>query len=258
MVLADPEGSVLANYCRYGELKSPGAWLVEGIGEDFIPEICDLGFVKESITVSDSEAFQTARNLLRKEGIFGGSSSGTLVAAALDYCRRQTVPKRVVTLVPDSGNKYLSKMYNDYWMFDKGLLQRETFGDLRDLIARRHVDHATITVGLHEPIINAFSRMTLYRIAQLPVIEDDTVVGIIDESNILLAVYHHGESFEHPVREAMTRKIEVIEPSAGLDALLPIFEKGFVAIVMGDNKFLGLITKIDMLNYLRCRHQQNE
>lgn len=258
MVLADPEGSVLADYCRYGALKSPGAWLVEGIGEDFIPPICDLSLVKESITVSDREAFQTARELLRKEGIFGGSSSGTLVTAALKYCRRQTEAKRVVTLIPDSGNKYLSKMYDDYWMIDKGFIQRETYGDLRDLIARRHVEHATITVGPDEPILNAYGRMNLYQISQLPVMEDDKIVGIIDESDILLAVYHHGESFQHPVREAMTRNIEAIEPFAPLDALLSIFDKGYAAIVMEGDQFLGLITKIDLLNYLRRRYQQHE
>ena len=257
MVLADPEGSVLADYCRNGEMHTPGAWLVEGIGEDFIPPVCDLDLVTEPITVSDAEAFQTARELLRKEGIFGGSSSGTLVTAALKYCRRQTEPKRVVTLIPDSGNKYLSKMYNDYWMLDKGFIQRKSFGDLRDLIARRHVDHATITVGPDEPLLNAYTRMSLYSIAQLPVMDNGRIIGIVDESDILLAVYNHEDYFQHPVREAMTSKMEIIKPSSALKALLLIFNQGFVAIVMDGSQFLGLITKIDLLNFLRRRFQQS-
>lgn len=256
MVLADPEGSVLADYCRYGTLKSPGAWLVEGIGEDFIPPICDLDFVKESITVSDAEAFHTAREVLRTEGIFGGSSSGTLVAAALKYCNNQTEPKRVVTLIPDSGSKYLSKMYDDYWMLDRGFIERESYGDLRDLIARRHVDNATITVGPDEPLLNAYNRMNLYRISQLPVMENNRVVGIVDESDILLAVCEHEDYFQHSVRESMTSKVEVIDPASPLTCLLSIFAKGLVAIVMDGNQFLGLITRIDLLNFLRRRFQK--
>ncbi|MGH6718104.1 MAG: PLP-dependent cysteine synthase family protein, partial [Alphaproteobacteria bacterium] len=110
MVLADPAGSVLADYVATGRIGQAGSWLVEGIGEDFIPPVSDLSLVRAAYTVPDREAFATARDLLDKEGILAGSSSGTLVAAALRYCRAQTTPKRVVTFICDSGNKYLSKM----------------------------------------------------------------------------------------------------------------------------------------------------
>lgn len=120
MILADPAGSILADYVNHGTLKEAGSWLVEGIGEDFIPPICDISLVKQAYTVTDAQSFQTARELLQKEGILAGSSSGTLLHAALQYCRAQTVPKRVVTFVCDTGNKYLSKMYNDDWMREHG------------------------------------------------------------------------------------------------------------------------------------------
>jgi len=107
MVLADPQGSVLAGLVRDGRMGEVGSWLVEGIGEDFVPPNCDLDLVDEAITVSDEESFDTARRLLLDEGILGGSSTGTLVAAALHYCRAQTDTKRVVTFVPDSGNRLL-------------------------------------------------------------------------------------------------------------------------------------------------------
>src|SRR4029077_15511811 len=96
----------------------------------------DLSRVKHAYTIPEEESLMTARALLRGEGILAGSSSGTLVAAALRYCREQTAAQRVVTLVCDSGNKYLSKMFNDYWMRDQGFLRGERRGDLRDLIAR--------------------------------------------------------------------------------------------------------------------------
>src|SRR6202022_3548608 len=114
MVLADPTGSVLYEYVKTGELVQSGSWAVEGIGEDFIPEIADMSFVTDASEIADEESFATDRELLRKEGIFGGSSTGTLVAGALRYCREQEKPKRVVSFVPDTGNKYLSKFNNDF------------------------------------------------------------------------------------------------------------------------------------------------
>ncbi|WMS88215.1 cysteine synthase A [Pleionea litopenaei] len=116
MVLADPEGSVLTHYHETGEMTEAGSWVVEGIGEDFIPDICDMSLLDKAYTVSDKEALSVARDILLKEGVMCGSSSGTLIAAALQYCREQTEKKRVVTLACDTGNRYLSKMYNDDWM----------------------------------------------------------------------------------------------------------------------------------------------
>lgn len=119
-IIADPQGSVIADYVNHGTLKEPGSWLVEGVGEDTIPEVCDLSFAKHAISVADADAFRTIRELVRKEGILAGTSSGTLLYAALQYCRAQTQPKRVVTFICDTGNKYLSKAYNDQWMRDRG------------------------------------------------------------------------------------------------------------------------------------------
>jgi cystathionine beta-synthase len=116
MVLADPVGSILAPLVNTGEMIEAGSWLVEGIGEDFIPDNCTMDFIKSAYSISDTQSFQTAHELLNKEGVLCGSSSGTLINAALQYCRAQTTPKRVVTFVCDSGNKYLSKMYNPVWL----------------------------------------------------------------------------------------------------------------------------------------------
>ncbi|MBV9698180.1 MAG: cysteine synthase family protein, partial [Gammaproteobacteria bacterium] len=139
LILADPLGSGLANYALTGSLPAKMTpWLVEGIGGDSVPPVADFSRVAQAFSIPDAEAFRTCRELLAKEGIIAGTSTGTLLAAALRYCRAQQRPRRVVTFVCDSGNKYLSKVYNDYWMLDQGFLEREQFGDLRDLIARRH------------------------------------------------------------------------------------------------------------------------
>src|SRR6185436_4682884 len=113
MILADPLGSVLAEYTRSGHIGTAGSWQVEGIGEDFVPPIVDLSGVSEAYSIDDRESLAAGRELFRVEGVFGGSSSGTLLAAALRYCRSRTSPERVVTFICDTGAKYLSKMYDD-------------------------------------------------------------------------------------------------------------------------------------------------
>jgi cystathionine beta-synthase len=256
MVLADPAGSVLVEYLRTGKIGKAGSWLVEGIGEDFIPPVCDLSRVRKAYSIPDREAFTVCRDLLRSEGIMAGTSSGTLIAAALHYCREQTEAKRVVSLVPDSGNKYLSKVYNDYWMIDQGFIERESYGDLRDLIARRHKEHAVVTVNADETVLAAHQRMKLYDVSQLPVLQDGKIVGIVDEEDILLEVYDNPAHFSEPVTEAMESHLVTVPPSASAGQLMEIFKRGLVAIVVDGNEFLGLITRTDLLNWLRRRTQQ--
>jgi cystathionine beta-synthase len=256
IVLADPAGSVLVDYLETGKIGKAGSWLVEGIGEDFIPPVCDLSRVRKAYRIPDKEAFTVCRDLLRREGIMAGTSSGTLIAAALRYCREQTEPKRVVSLVPDSGNKYLSKVYNDYWMIDQGFVERETYGDLRDLIARRHKEHAVVTVNADETVLAAHQRMKLYDVSQLPVLQDGSIVGIVDEEDILLEVYENPAHFSEPVTETMERHLVTVPPSASVGQLMEIFKRGLVAIVVDGNEFLGLITRTDLLNWLRRRTQQ--
>ena len=255
MILADPVGSILAHYVETGEVKEEvGSWIVEGIGEDFIPPVSDLSYAKKAYTVSDREALLTGREVLAREGVLAGSSSGTLIAGALHYCREQTERKRVVTFVCDSGNKYLSKMYNDFWMVDQGYIERERRNDLSDLIARRHQEHATVTARPNDTLLQAYGRMKLYDISQLPVLDEESrVVGLIDEEDILFAVLEDEENFKRPVSETMTRKLETVQASAPLSALTGIFDRGYVAIVMEGDRFLGLITRIDLLNHLRRR-----
>ena len=256
LILADPIGSILAQFINEGTLSTKSAsWMVEGIGEDFLPSISDFSRVKKAYAISDKESFLAARELLAKEGIFGGSSTGTLLAAALKYCRAQTTKKRVLVFVCDTGNKYLSKMYNDYWMLDNGFLEREHHGDLRDLILRPYSQRDTVVVSPSEPLTTAYQRMKLYDVSQLPVMDEDKIVGIVDESDVLLHVYGDESRFRDPVSTAMVGKLQMLDVKSPIEALLPVFDAGHVAIVVDNDRFLGLITRIDLLNFLRRRVQ---
>ena len=255
LVLADPKGSILTDYVNEGTLgAATGSWMVEGIGEGSQPPaVADFTRVKKAYAISDKESFATARELLVKEGILGGSSTGTLLAAALRYCREQSTAKRVVTFVCDTGNKYLSKMYNDYWMLDNGFHERQPTGDLRDLIMRPYSQRDTVVIGPEDLLVTAYQRMKLYEISQLPVMDGDRIVGILDESDVLLHVYGDEERFRDPVSTAMVSKLDIIEVTSPVESLLPVFDRGHVAIVVDGPRFLGLITRIDLLNYLRRR-----
>jgi cystathionine beta-synthase len=136
---------------------------------------------------------------------------------------------------------------------DQGIIERETHGDLTDLIARRHAEQATVSIAPDDMLSTALARMKLYDFQQLPVLAGDRAIGIIDESDILMAVYADADRFRAPVREAMTSRLETLQANAPIDALLPIFGEGKVAIIMDGDRFLGLITRYDLLNYLRRR-----
>src|SRR5881394_3695777 len=221
MVLADPKGSILFEYVKSGKLLEAGSWAVEGIGEDFIPEIADMSLVSEAFEIDDAESFATVRELLRKEGIFGGSSTGTLVAGALRYCRKQTKPKRVVSFVVDTGNKYLSKMFDDFWMAEQGFIHRPPHGDLSDLISHRYEAGEVISIGPTDTLLTAFKRMRGADVSQLPVVDQDgRALGIIDESDVLVKVHRDPAHFNDPVKDAMTDRLETLPPNARFNDLL--------------------------------------
>ncbi len=253
MVLADPKGSILAPLVNEGITIEAGSWLVEGIGEDFVPKNCNLDFVGEAYTISDDESIATARELLHREGILCGSSSGTLLAAALRYCRKQTKPKRVVTLVCDSGNKYLSKIFNSYWLDDHGFLPSEATHDLRDVITRPYTTQRAVTVLPSETLQGAYRKMKMHDVSQLPVMGDNKLLGVITEMDLLVAIMGNPDGFQIKVGDVMARQLVTVDVKTPVQDLLPQFDQGMVVMVTDGPDFLGLITPIDVLQYLRKR-----
>jgi cystathionine beta-synthase len=254
-VLADPVGSILAQYVNEGVLsEKSGSWLVEGIGEDFIPEISDLSLVKVGYSISDREAFATGRELLRLEGIQAGSSTGVLLAAALRWCRAQTAPKRVVTFAADTGNRYISKMYNDHWLFDLGLVDRPAHGDLRDLISRPFEQRAVVTVGPGDTLATAHNRMRNNAYSQLPVVDGARFMGVLTELDVMEAVGADPRGFARPVAEALHAGFPTVLAQTPVAALIERMHIETAVAVVGDGgDFYGLISRADVLNHLRRR-----
>lgn len=256
MVLADPEGSILTHYIETGEVSEDvGSWFVEGIGEDFLPPIADFSHTKTAFTIPDGEAFEVARELLEVEGILAGSSSGTLIAAALKYCRAQTEPKNVVTFVCDRGDKYLSKLYNDYWMQDNGFLAPPKTGDLRGLIARKHELSQVITIQPQTTLAAAYRQMKLYEISQLPVMtKSGELVGLIDEEDLLTHVFESGGSFDGLAEDIMAKDLKTLGLNASKVEVMDLLRQGYVVPIVEAGRFYGIITKIDMLNHMRLNN----
>lgn len=254
IILADPVGSTLAGIVNDGVPGPEGSYTVEGIGQNFVPDTADMSLIDKAYSIPDAEAVATVRELLLKEGVLAGSSSGTLIGAALRWCREQTEPKRVVTFVCDTGAKYLSKVYNDAWLADQGLGNQPLHGDLSDLISRKYEKGDVVVAGPDDTLDTAFKRMRGADVSQLPIIQDGRLVGILDESDLVHVMntdeITRRERFARPVASAMTRDLDTVQVGEGLDALIPLFDRDRVAIVLDGERFVGLITRTDLINHL--------
>jgi cystathionine beta-synthase len=258
MVAADPEGSIVADAITKGSFSyDGGSWLVEGVGEDFIPDVLNVDLLHDAAIVSDKEAFQTLQILIREEGILGGSSTGTLVAGAVKWCQKQTSPKRVVTFICDTGNKYLSKAFNKSWLLDNDLLEVPLEGNLLDLVNRRADKGEMISVTSGDTLLTAYKRMRASDISQIPVLEMDRLVGVLDEEDLLFNVSKSKDAFGKSVAEFMVTDLDILPSGASEDELMKTLTEGKVAIIYDKDIFIGFITKVDLINHYRTKINQD-
>ena len=254
MVVADPEGSIVADAVIKGSFSyEGGSWLVEGVGEDFIPDNLNVDLLDDAEVVTDKEAFQTLQVLIREEGVLGGSSTGTLVAGAVKWCQKQTTPKRVVTFICDTGNKYLSKAFNKSWLHDNDLLEVQTAGDVTDLINRRADQGDMISVSVSDTLLTAYKRMRASDISQIPVLDGEQLVGVLDEEDLLFNVSKSKTAFTQPVTDFMVTDLDVLPVGASEEDLLKTLTQGKVAIIYDGDTFVGFITKVDLINHYRTK-----
>ena len=252
IVAADPEGSIIFDAVKKGTFSyEGGSWFVEGIGEDFIPDVLDLSYIDDAVTIPDSKAFETLDLLLKKEGILAGSSAGTLVAGAIEWCKSQTEPKRVVSLICDTGNKYLSKAFDDAWLSNNGLNVRNLRNDLSDIVVMRADKQQVISVKENDTVLIAYNRMRNSDFSQLPVLENDKLVGTISEDDILNYCAENKDGFNQSIDKVMSNNLHKIDCRASVDDLSLALSKDNFAMIMEDETFIGIVTKVDLLAYLK-------
>ncbi|HMC82769.1 MAG TPA: pyridoxal-phosphate dependent enzyme [Candidatus Polarisedimenticolia bacterium] len=250
MVLVDPVGSIYYDYLKTG--KAPRilkTYKVEGFGEDFIPGTIDLKLVDEVVQVSDKECFVLARELTRKEGLFGGGSCGGAMAGAIKFARAHPECRTIVVILPDSGSRYLSKVYDDAWLRENSFLDEgELEGKVEDLLHRRQ--QRLITAQAGDGVREVIALMKEHGISQVPVLEGEELVGMLSESGLLGAMLADPAAAHRSVGQLTEPNYGLVEPSAPISRLSEIVSQGKVALVMEAGRLQGVVTKFDLIEYL--------
>ncbi len=253
VVGVDPVGSLYTEYFRSGQLGQAHGYKVEGVGEDFLPATMDFSVVDDVVQVSDRESFLMTRRLVREEGIFCGGSCGLAVAGALRWLRSPaaehlTEEDLVVVLLPDSGSRYLSKIFDDTWMRENGFLEDATVGDLL-------ADRAGALIAADESttVAAAIRQMKTHGISQLPVLDrKGGLHGIISESD-LLDYLVNGGSMDHTIESVHTHEVATVTSDTPLEELTSLFGRSNAAVVVDDGRVIGIVTKIDVIDFLASR-----
>ena len=252
LVLADPKGSILKDLIKKGVInKNIGSWIVEGIGEDFCPPLFDKGLIDEAYSITDLEAIKTCNDILKKEGILAGSSSGTLISAAIKYCKAQTKRKNVVTLVCDAGDKYLRKVYNENWRIKNNFYLNKKKYDLTDLVSYKHNSGIMPSVDLNSSCSLAYKLMQENSLSFILVTDiNKNIKGIINERSLLNGVID--KSFDEKVKLFII-KIKKIQYDESINKILKLMKKEDHLLVYKKKSFIGILNKEDILSYIKMK-----
>jgi cystathionine beta-synthase len=250
----DPVGSLYYDYFHTGQLTNPHTYMVEGIGEDFLPSTMDFQYVDDVVRVNDKECFVTTRRLTREEGMFAGASSGAAVAGALKYLRlNDRKGQNAVVLLPDSGSRYLSKVFDDNWMRENGFLDPDAgLGTVRELVADRG-PRTLITADASQNVAEVIGLLKLHGISQVPVLDDGRLIGIISENRLLQRALKGGPTTVS-VRDLVEADYCTVDRNTEVHVLTELFRRFKVAFVLGDEpeskKPFDVITRIDLIDYI--------
>ncbi len=249
-VLVDPVGSILYDYFRTRKV-TPAfkTYKVEGFGEDFIPSSLDIELVTDCYQVTDQECFLTARELTRKEGLFSGGSAGGAVCGAIKFAKDHPECRTIVVILPDSGSRYLSKVYDDDWLRENSFLDDETtYGRLQDVIDRQK--HPLIVARAADGVQPIIRLMKQHGISQLPVLDGDRLVGVISEIDLLNALIRDPQSVDRPVGDLVDQNYVVVPPDTPVSRLAGVLAAGKVALVQENGTIRALVTKIDLIDHV--------
>ena len=250
MVLVDPVGSILYDFFKTGKVTASfKTYKAEGFGEDFIPGSLDIKMVDACYQVSDKECFLTARELTRKEGLFTGGSGGGAVCGAIKFAKDHPECRTIVVILPDSGSRYLSKVYDDDWLRENSFLDDEsTYGRLADIVARRK--QPLVTVRPADEVQHIIRLMKKHGISQIPVLDGDKLTGIISETDLLNALIADPASVDRSIGDLVDQNYVVVPADTPVSRLAAAFAEGKVALVQQDGVIQAVVTKIDMIDHV--------
>ena len=258
ILAVDPIGSIVYDTFKYGAPKSPAEmYLIEGIGEDFIPGNYDFEQIDDMVQVEDKESFLMTRQLLTSEGIYSGVSSGSAFVGTMRWLEQQGERmdgKNVLIIFPDSGDRYVSRVYDDDWMREAGFLESKA-GNVKDLMERLEMTPGDIVMAHQsDKISNTIRKLSEAGISQMPVTDENGwVKGIVREHTILKALFDKQVNVDDNIDGLVDTSIEFVTPGHSIDQISRLVTDGKVPLITdpddGDS-MLGIITDIDLLNYL--------
>lgn len=252
VVGVEPVGSILGEFQRTGKMVESAPYLVEGIGQEIIPGNVQFQYIDEILTVTDRESFQLMRRLSREEGIFVGGSSGTALAGALKVAERMTKDDVIVVMLPDTGERYLSKFHSEGWLADHGMLDA---GEMRvgDLLRQKAAGGdlpPLLSLGPADPVRAALTLIRKYHVSQLPVVTAaGEVVGTVVEPHLFAAVLDGRATPEAAVSTVMEAPLPRLSADEPVAAATRMLTSCHALLVEDKGKPVGILTRIDVIGY---------
>jgi cystathionine beta-synthase len=254
IVGVDPLGSILKDYFYKKDSMKPHTYKIEGIGEDFIPKSTWFEYIDDIEKVGDKEAYLMTRRLAREEAILAGSSSGAAIVAARRIAETLGPDSVLVVLLPDTGERYLSKAHNEEWLKEQGYLEEPVAPLMTILRAKERTFPGVITIDVAATVREAADMMRQYNVSQLPVLDTGILVGSLREEVLMKALLENPKMYSDYVAKVMEKPFPIVEPGADLEQVYKLLIRGSPAVVVGNvNRLEGIITRIDVIEYLAGR-----